>query len=302
MPDVSRFSDIGRYWQCAERSPNICTATLLMQANVKIFPCREGGPDLKAPYTARGYHAASINPVMREIWSRDYPDAGWGVPCAPNNIIVLDADRHGDADGVASLFALFQRYQFDHRSVPAVTTPNNGMHFYFKRPAGLGQTRGTLCRAVDIRDKAYVIAPGCRMADGRVYRLVEGTIEQFAGAIGTQSLAEPPEWMLPMLIHPPRPQRTISPTLATADEETLKNQIRGILKALLRAEQGTRNKLLYWAACRLGEMILTEIITYELAEALLERAGEELGLSAREIRSTIASGLRKAREGDRNAC
>jgi hypothetical protein len=176
------------------------------------------------------------------------------------------------------------------------------MHFYFRRPLGLGQTRGTLCKAVDIRDKAYVIAPGCRMADGRVYRLVEGTIEQFAGAIGTQSLPEPPEWMLPMLVHPPRPQRTTSPALATVDEETLKNQIKGILKALRLAEEGTRNKLLFWAACRLGEMILAELIAYELAEALLERAGEELGLSAREIRSTIASGLRKGREGDHNAC
>lgn len=299
---MSRFSNIGRYWQSADRSPNVCTAKLLMQANVKTFPCREGGPDMKAPYTAKGYHAASTNPLMMEIWSRDHPDAGWGVPCAPNNIIVLDADRHGNADGVANLFALFQRHQFDHRSVPAVATPNDGMHFYFSRPAGLGQTRGTLCQAVDIRDKAYVISPGCRLADGRDYRLVEGTLEQFAQAIGTQSLAEPPEWMLPMLVHPTRPQRTIPPTLATADEETLKNQIRGILKALLRAEQGTRNKLLYWAACRLCEMILAEVVAYELAEALLERAGEELGLSAREIRSTIASGLRKAREGDNNAC
>jgi len=166
----------------------------------------------------------------------------------------------------------------------------------------LGRRAEPLCQAVDIRDKAYVISPGCRMADGRVYRLVEGTLEQFAQAIGRQSLPEPPEWMLPMLVHPPRPERTISPTLATVDEETLKNQIRGILKALLRAEEGTRNKLMYWAACRLGEMILAQLIAYELAEALLERAGEELGLPAREIRSTIASGLRKASEGDPDAC
>lgn len=141
--DMSRFSNIGRYWQYADRLPNVCIANLLMQANVKTFPCREGGPDVKAPYTAKGYHAASTNPLMREIWLRDHPEAGWGVPCAPNNIIVLDSDRHGDADGVANLFALFQRHQFDHRSVPSVATPNDGMHFYFKRPAGLGQTRGT---------------------------------------------------------------------------------------------------------------------------------------------------------------
>jgi len=140
---MSRFSNIGRYWQYADRLPNVCIANLLMQANVKTFPCREGGPDVKAPYTAKGYHAASTNPLMREIWLRDHPEAGWGVPCAPNNIIVLDSDRHGDADGVANLFALFQRHQFDHRSVPSVATPNDGMHFYFKRPAGLGQTRGT---------------------------------------------------------------------------------------------------------------------------------------------------------------
>lgn len=297
---MSRFSNIGPFYE--DLLPNIRTADLLMQHKVNIFPCVEGKLGEKAPYTAKGYHAACANPVMRALWSRDHPHAVWGLACAPNNVLVLDADRHGQGDGVANLLALFKKHQFDRRSVPAVATPNNGIHFYFKRPTGVGSTRGTLCKAVDIRDNAYVISPGCRMADGRVYQLVEGTLEQFALAISTGSLPEPPEWMLPMLVHPPRWQRTFLPTPGTVDDESLKNQIMGILKAVLQADEGTRNKLLFWAACRFAEMIRAGLIAYELAEALLERAGEALGLSAREIRSTIASGLRKAWEGDHDAC
>ena len=299
---MSRFSNIGRYWQHTDLSTNILTADVLMQAGVKIFPCREGGSIAKSPYTARGFHAACRNPATRKIWSEAYSDAVWGLPCAANGVLAVDADLHGNGDGVANLNALFQKHGFDRRSVPAVTTPNRGMHFYFSRPPGLGKTRGTLCQAVDVRDNAYVISPGCRMADGRLYELVEGTLEQFARAVGTRSLPEPPEWMLAMLLHPPRLQRVPSPMTAHVDDEILQNQIKGILKAVLKAEEGNRNRLLFWAACRFAEMIRTELVAYELAEALLERAGDELGLSAREIRSTLASGFRQGWEGDHDGC
>jgi len=298
---MSRFSGIDKYWQEADLSINGRTAKALMQAGVKVHPCRECGTSAKAPYTPRGFLAASSDPIDRDRWSLMFPRAVWGLPCALNNVLALDADRHGKGDGVANLFALFQRYQFDRRTVPAVITPSGGMHFYFNRPLGLGQTRGTLCQAVDVRDNAYVIAPGCTMADGREYQLVEGTLEQFARAIGSRRLPDPPEWLLPMLVHPPIAQRTDLQTPATVDDETLKNQIKGIVRAILRAEEGTRNLLLFWGACRLAEMVAADLIGLEIAEMLLDDAGTHIGLPPREIRATAISGLRRVLGGNHNA-
>lgn len=281
---------------------NIITGSTLMRAGVKVFPCRELGAAVKAPYINGGFKQSTTDILMGEVWAHKFPHAVWGLPCALNNVLVLDADRHGKGDGVANLLALFARHGFDWRDVPTVATPNNGFHFYFNRPAGIGSTKANLCDSVDVRDNGYVIAPECQMGHGPWYRLVGGSLTQFAEVIAARLLPDPPEWMMPMLVHPPRSQRTSLRKPASVDDEPAKNQIKGLLKAVLQAEKGNRNRLLFWAACRLAEMIRTELVAYELAEALLERAGEELGLSAREIRSTIASGLRKAWEGDHDAC
>lgn len=276
--------------------PNIPIGGALMRAGVKVFPCREGGLSPKAPYTRRGFKEATTDLRAASAWSVTYPGAIWGLPCAANGVLVLDADRHGKGDGVANLIALFERWGFDWRSVPTVSTPNGGYHFYFKRPCALGRTKATLCEAVDIRDKAYVVAPGCQMPDGRSYRLVEGTLEDFTEAVAARWLPEPPSWMLPMLIHPPVPPP--AETAPPIDDERIKNQIKGLIVALLSAEDGNRNRLLFWVACRLAELVREELLALELAEMLLDDAGHRIGLSTREIRATAISGLRTAWEGE----
>jgi hypothetical protein len=263
------------------------------------FPCQEGGASAKAPYSRRGFKDASADPSKVDLWLSKHPGAMWGVPCAMNGALVLDADRHGKGDGVASLLTLFERHHFCWQAVPVVATPNGGFHFYFRRPDGLGPTKARLCDAVDIRDNAYVIAPGCALVDGRSYKLVEGTLEQFATAIARGSIPAPPDWLIQMLVHQPRPLP--HETAGPIDDETIRHQVMGIMTALLDAQQGERNNYLYWAACRFADMIRTDLISYLLAEMLLERAGAALGLSERETRTTVVSGLRKAWEGGDDA-
>ena len=183
---------------------NFLTASALMRAGVMVFPCQEGGSSAKAPYIRRGFKEASTDPIKADLWLAKYPNAVWGLPCAMNGVLVLDADRHGKGDGVANLFALFEGNRFDWRNVPTVATPNGGYHFYFSRPVTMGQTRATLCEAVDVRDNAYVIAPDCWMLNGLRYSLVEGTLHQFAEAIATHCLPEPPAWMIPLLVQASR--------------------------------------------------------------------------------------------------
>lgn len=278
---------------------NSITARVLVTAGVKVFPCREGGPNVKAPYTLRGFKDATIDPIEMRVWYEKFPYAVYGFPCAMNDTLVLDADRHGKGDGVANIMSLFELHQFDCRTVPVVETPNGGYHFYFRRPGGLGPTKAKLCDAVDVRDNAYVIAPGGTLSDRRSYNLVEGTLDEFAAAIAQGALPVPPDWLAALLVHQPavRPTKPAGPI----NDETVRNQVKGIMVVLLDAAEGERNNFLFWAACQFGKMIRTGLITPQLAETLLERAGGVLGLTAREIRATIASGFRKAWEGDDNA-
>ncbi|QKR99202.1 bifunctional DNA primase/polymerase [Sphingomonas sp. CL5.1] len=280
---------------------NFLTADTLIRAGVMVFPCQEGGASAKAPYTRRGFKDATTDQLTADLWSLKYPGAIWGLPCARNGVLVLDADRHGKGDGVSNIMTLFERHQFDWYTVPVVATPNGGYHFYFSRPVAMGQTRATLCEAVDVRDNAFVIGPDCRMLNGRRYSLVEGTLHQFAEAIATHSLPEPPAWMMPMLVHPPAPKWAGTPQPVAVDDEALRNQVKGLILAVLRAEDGNRNKLLFWAACRLAEMVRGDLLDLEVAKMLLDEAGARIGLDPQETRRTTISGLRTILGGDRNA-
>lgn len=281
---------------------NFITGSALMQAGVAVFPCRELGASVKAPYINGGFKQATTDILIGEVWGWKFRHAVWGLPCALNNVLVLDADRHGNGDGVANLLALFAQHEFDWRDVPTVATPNEGFHFYFNRPAGLGPTKAHLCEAVDLRDNGYVIAPECQMGDGRWYRLVEGGLTHFAEAIAARLLPDPPEWMMPMLVHPRVSKRVGTRQPVAVDDDTLRNQITGLILAILRAKEGNRNKALFWVACRLAEMVRDDLLAIEVAEMLLDEAGARAGLSMRETRNTAVSALRTILRGDHDAC
>ena len=103
---------------------NRLTACFLVIGGLKIFPCREAGLSAKAPYTKGGFKDATNESARVSAWSSQFPNAIWGLRCAMNGVLVLDADRHGKGDGVDNLMRLFERHQFDCNRVPMVATPS----------------------------------------------------------------------------------------------------------------------------------------------------------------------------------
>ena len=75
----------------------------------------------------------------------------------------------------------------------------------------------------------------------------------------------------------------------------LRKRTEHILRLVERAEEGTRNNRLFWAACRFGEMVAEGVIRETVAVQLLESAATLCGLVADDgmsrVRATIASGL-----------
>lgn len=278
-------------------SNNAELARIAMINGVKIFPCRSADDALgriKSPLTRRGYHDAECQLSRLYAWVNQYPNAMYGLPCAPNDVFVLDADRHGNGDGVEMLMTLFGYHRFDWRTVPCVRTPSDGLHVIFARPAGLGKTLGKVATAIDIRDNGYIILPGSTTADGRRYEILNGTVERLSEHIAKRWLPAIPEWLRTLVEQKPAQSMGRRPRMSMGRQIS---QIEGILNSVRTAACGERNKLLHWAACRVGEAVAIGSISFSDAEALLVHAGSCCGLGEAEVRSTVRSGLQKTTSG-----
>ena len=263
------------------------------RTGVKVFPCRESDTDTrkaKSPYTRNGFRGASADYSDLRRWSIMHPAATYGLPCAPNNIFVLDADRHGEGDGVHALMTLFAHFRFDWQTVPTVRTPRDGLHILFSRPTALGLTKGTIARAIDVRNNAYIIAPGTVLPDGRRYELIGGTTAQLARAIAERSLLPMPDWLIELAVQPMKP----APVLAPLSRDGMTRRIDGLIATVEKAAVGGRNATLHWAACRAGELVSSTDISAGQLSGLLVQAGLSVGLHEHEVRNTVASGMRNA--------
>lgn len=269
---------------------NIGLAHTFGSLGVSIFPCRESGERSKSPYIPNGFHDASANIATLRHWATMYPTAIYGLPCSPNGLFVLDADRHGKGDGVATVMEIFGHYGFGWQSVPAVRTPRDGLHLIFKKPAGIGKTKGKIADAVDVRDNGYIIAPGAMLPDGRCYELLNGTIGELAAAIAARSLPTMPDWLVAMALQPNVAPKAFKAPVTVGG---VTNQLGGLIQTVITAPPGNRNLILFWAACRVGGMVNQGIIPSEAATALLVEAGQQAGLSSREAYTTAISGIRQ---------
>jgi Bifunctional DNA primase/polymerase, N-terminal len=275
-------------------------ALMYARNNVVIFPCREADSKrgaAKAPYNEGGMHSSTTYDQQINIWWQKWPTAVIGLPCNANGIIGIDADRHGQDDGVSALADHFLICDFNPNSVPNVRTPRDGRHYLFRRPDALGDTKARIGPAIDIRDNAYIIAAGSVMANGLQYTLLNGSVEQLAVAISHDTLPELPSWLSKMAGKPVAPPQRIAGRTNVADQnsEASRQRLKGLVRTAALASPGERNAKLHWAACRAGELIQAGLITEEAAFALFAEAGAYAGLLAREINATVRSGLSKGR-------
>jgi len=158
-----------------------------------VLPLKPGS---KAPITRHGFKDASKSKRTIRRWWRKHPDANVGVRTGrESGLVILDVDRHGDADGEASLAELAR----EHADVPAtleVRTPNGGRHLYFAHPGGEVRSRTGLRPGVDLKGEGgYVVAPPS---------MLEGCGEPYAAQNGS-ALAPTPEWLLEEASRQPSP-------------------------------------------------------------------------------------------------
>jgi hypothetical protein len=278
----------------AEPVGNARVAADLAAAGFSVFPCHAGGEQAKRPMPGVFWRSQSTSDRTKVAgWWKRWPDAAIGLDLAKSGLIVIDADRHGEDDGVAAIAELMHQNQFDPNDAPVVGTPNAGTHFVFRQPPGreLGNGRGGLPAGIDVRGAGgYVIAAGTVMADGRRYEIF--------GSLADAPVL--PGWLVDLISSPVKSAPV--PVLVPAGDRPSDERVAAYVGAALEQEldavrsapKGQRNHQLNRSAFALGQLVGAGWITGAQVSAMLENAAAELAHDDGPIavRKTIASGLR----------
>jgi hypothetical protein len=258
----------------------------------RVFPVEPGG---KRPAVDRWEQRATADPeYVSSAWSGRWSGYNVGVACGPSRLIVVDLDRHGElpqdwcalpgvVDGL-DVFAQLLEWAGESRLPETywMATPSGGWHYYFTSPEGgppIRNSAGLLGPAVDVRGAGgYVVAAGS--VGRRAYEILDD-----------RSPAPPPAWIVRRLT--PQPRLPAPVPRAPASCTRALPRLRGLLEHVRSGPPGDRNGRLFWAACRLGELVASGQ-TGEDAGELLVAAALDAGLRGGEpeARRTVASGLR----------
>lgn len=293
-------------------SPQLEAALRYANMGFKVFPCRHKDDDrwkAKEPLTSHGFKDASFDEDRIRTWWCRWPDAMIGLPTgADAGLWVLDLDIGEGKDGRSDLAAL----EKEHGAIDVQVisqTPSGGLHLFFRWNADrpVKNTASKIGPGIDTRGDGgfVVVAPSAREDVGR-YRWI-------GEELGEGDLSDAPDWLLDLLDKPKGQVR--EPPAATEDAppppsgsiaaapDPCADRKRSYALAALDREaaavattaEGGRNARLnsasYAVANFAGEGWLSD---EEISEALAP-AALQAGLDPKEVRKTIASGIKAGR-------
>lgn len=131
---------------------------------LKIFPIVPNG---KTPMIEKWQEECSSDYFQVLYWYENCPGCNWGLPCTPNDLFVLDLDRHDpEKDGVVNynnienkLFDEEESYMLEYMMQE---TPSGGEHLIFKNDEELknvsnGSNVFKDYPGIDIRTDGYIV-------------------------------------------------------------------------------------------------------------------------------------------------
>lgn len=218
----------------------------------------------------------SVADVM--VWWERWPEANVGLATGKSSgFWVLDVDPKNKGDkALEGLVA-------EHGSLPrtyTVSTGSGGTHYYFTMPDfEVTNSPGRLPKGLDVRGTGgQVVAAGSK-TDLGAYE-VASDVEP----------SEAPSWLLEM-VRPPEPK-----AVEAGSDRELSSYVRSALEAEVQAVRdavdGERNNQLNASTFSLATMVPHGVIDEETITKAMTIAGEAVGLDAREVATTIRSGLK----------
>jgi hypothetical protein len=236
--------------------------------------------------TCHGFYAATTDPDRIRAMDRRIPRGLVAIRTgSPSGTVVIDVDA---PDGLKTMAKLDEGGILP--GTVTATTGSGGLHLVYRHPgvrvpSGVGKAG----RQIDVKaDGGYiVVAPSLHPRTGQPYRWLS---DQFA-----LPLADLHPALLERLQEKPLQSYR---TARRPRSGHARGRLGGLVQTLLKAAPGERNALLYWAACRAGQMVAQGAIDETTAYEVLWAAGLEIGLTESEIgvtlgRGTIGSGMRR---------
>lgn len=254
-------------------------AFYLTQFGFKIFPLMAGQkiPAVSKKDGGNGCLDATDDEDIVAEWARKYPRANIGIACGKESgCIVIDLDpRNGSEESIARLAGRKQTF------LPTITarTANGGTHFYYAFEPSLKNSKSVLAPGIDVKTTGgYVVAPPSVLEGGRKYSWDRAPLGD--------SFPRLPMWALETL--KPKPQPTIA-----FNRDNAPTNIRPLVDCVAGAGEGSRNKILFWAAMRLAEKGELDAS----AQAALIDAAVSAGLEKPDVVKTVASAYKKRKLG-----
>lgn len=244
------------------------------EAGVRVFPCVTGA---KRPLTSHGFTEATTDQRRIARWWDRWPEANIGLPTGNGGVDVVDVDRHPSGSGFTALERA-RRVGLVNGWACVVRTPSGGLHFYYPADAGRSQASWSLGEAhIDFRGTGgYVLIP-----PSRIVTADNGSVSYELVVTG-HDLHPLDAVALREFIQPLRPSRRATPSAPVRGGERIATWLAG-------RPEGTRNRALFWAACRYAEGAIPE----DHAHEQLGAAAEQAGLSSGEVAATIRSAYRR---------
>jgi hypothetical protein len=252
------------------------------RAGLRVFPCNAGREPLCG---MGGFHKGTTDSAVIRQWWTLYPHAEIGWTIEPG-LIVLDLDEKSGRRGLRDYEALAGISAHD-TVTPQASTPTGGRHLVFAWNGEharqfAGRIPGHPGIDTRVGGKGYVILPG------------PGNGRRWIRPLSTP-LAPVPQWACvreaPLQSNAIATLTKVSVTTPFVRYAT-ETSLRAIVKRVERATEGERNSVLFWGACRVGELVREGLLGEEWAAELLALAATHTGLSDLETRRTIESGFR----------
>jgi Bifunctional DNA primase/polymerase, N-terminal len=255
-----------------------------------VFPClprdktpewrlvpRDKGPD-GVPIEGTGGCKKSTRDktLIREWWSK-CPKSNIGVATGDGSFVV-------DLDGSEAQHWFVNSCGRHGAADPTLTVKTaRGWHLYFWAACEVPCSGSRIAPHVDVRGTGgYVIGAPSIHPDGHAYKIVRDL-----------PVAEAPRWLTDLALPDPVPERPPMPPLAQMGEGAQIRALAGIIRIVATASEGQRNRITFWAACRLGEMVRDGLISAGRAEDILIQAAASAGISHKEARRTANSGFKR---------
>jgi hypothetical protein len=215
---------------------------------------------------------------IKELW-RLYPGCLVGVPTG-ERFVVLDVDlRHDEAA---------QWYEQERANLPTTrthVTRSRGLHLLFKPASEIKNTAGKIAVGVDTRGLGGYI----------VWWPAHGHDVKHGGV-----LAPVPNWLIQAVVEMTTPDPFASYSIPAPQSRRrgsagYEDRLHGIIARTAAAVEGERNRMTFWAACRIRDMLADGELDHVegiAAFTALHEAGALSGLSAGEVRKAIRSAMR----------